>query len=119
MNDFERLDLSSLDPARDPDRWSRLVALTRLRVEETLDRAVPLPSALDLVGGWLRPVLAAAAAVILGLGSARLVVGGRDTALDRASQARRLAALTEESLSRGTRPAGSQLLVALRARSAP
>ena len=32
MNDFERFDLSPLDPARDPERWARFAALTRLRL---------------------------------------------------------------------------------------
>lgn len=116
MNDFERFDLSPLDPARDPERWARFAALTRLRIEAALPGA---QAPLDLVAGWFRPILAAAALLAAVLGSARLLVGSRSAALDGATEARRLAVLSEQTLGRGERPTGAQLLVALRSRSAP
>lgn len=119
MTDPDRMDLSPLDPARDPERWDRILGATRLRVEAALHGLVASPPPLELVGGWLRPILAAAALIALVLGSARLFVGSRGTALEGASEVRRLAALSEESLGRGMRPTGAQLLVALRSRSAP
>ncbi len=116
MNDFDRIDLSPLDPARDPVRWADFVAATRLRVEAAL--AAP-PAPLDLLAGWVRPILAAAAVLVALLGSARLLVGNKGAALEHASEARRLAALSDQSLGQGLRPTGAQLLVALRSRSAP
>jgi hypothetical protein len=119
MNEPDRIDFSALDPARDPDRWDRLVAATRLRVEAALDRLVAAPDPLELMSGWLRPILAGAAVIATLLGAARLLVRDRGSALEGASESRRLAALSDESLGRGLRPTGSQLLVALRSRSAP
>jgi hypothetical protein len=116
MNDPDRFDLSPLDPARDPERWAQFVALTRLRVEAALAAG---PSPMELVAAWFRPILAAAALLAAALGSARLLVGSRSAPLADASEARRLAVLSEESLGRGERPTGTQLLVALRSRSAP
>lgn len=114
MTDPDPVDLSPLDPARDPERWADVVAATRLRVEAAL---APAPA--DLLAGWLRPLLAAAAVLVALLGSARLLVGSRSATLAHASEARRLAALSDESLAHGLRPSGAQLLVALRSRSAP
>lgn len=119
MSDVERVDLSPLDPERDPERWARLVAATRLRLEAVLDRMAAAPGPLELVGLWLRPILVAAALLAVLLGGARLALNGRSAALADASEARRLAALSDESLGRGVRPTGAQLLVALRSRSAP
>ena len=65
------------------------------------------------------PASAAAALLAAVLGSARLLVGSRSAALDGATEARRLAVLSEQTLGRGERPTGAQLLVALRSRSAP
>lgn len=118
MSDFDRIDLSPLDPARDPERWTSLVAVTRLRVEAALESLTSRPTPAELLAGWLRPVLAAAALLAAVLGSARLMVGSRGAALEDAPEARRLAALSQESLGRGLRPTGSQLMVAIRSRSA-
>jgi hypothetical protein len=119
MNDPHRIDFSAIDPGRDPERWARLVAATRLRVEGALKGLAATPSPLDLVAGWFRPILVAAVLVAVLLGTVRLLVGSRSATLSDASEARRLAALSGESLGRGLAPTGSQLLVALRSRSAP
>jgi hypothetical protein len=119
MTDPDRLDLSPLDPGRDPEHWSDFLAVTRLRVEAAMERVADTRDPVELLAGWLRPVLAAAAVLVALLGSARLLVGGRGAALEHASEARRLAALSDESLGHGLRPSGAQLLVALRSRSAP
>ena len=116
MNDRERVDLSPLDPARDPERWARFAALTRLRIEAALAGA---SSPLDIVAVWFRPILAAAALLAAVLGSARLVLGSRSAPLEDATDARRLAVLSEQTLGRGERPTGAQLMVALRTRSVP
>jgi hypothetical protein len=117
MNDLEPMDLSALDPARDPEQWSRLMETTRLRIEAALERRGGAPEVVEILAAWYRPILAAAAvlALVFRLADAAIATGG---ALDGASGARRLAALSDISLGRGLRPTGTELMVALRARSA-
>jgi hypothetical protein len=119
MNDDHPMDLSALDPARDPERWAQVVAATRVRIEAALDRLAAPPAPLDLLAAWFRPILAAAAIAVGILGGARLMIGDRTAGLKGAPEFRRLAVLSSESIGRGQRPTGSQLLVALRSRSAP
>jgi len=119
MTEPDYIDFSPLDPGRDPERWARRMTATRMLVDEVLARRIGRPGALDIVGAWFRPILAAAAVVAALLGTAGAVLGGRNAALDRASEARRLAVLSDNSLGRGERPTGAQLLVAIRSRRAP
>ena len=118
MTDPERIDLSALDPARDSEQWSRLMETTRLRIEAILEGRAGAPGLLDVLAAWSRPILAAAAvlALVFGLADAAIAAGGG--ALDAASGARRLAALSGNSLGRGLRPTGAELMVALGSRSA-
>ena len=53
--DEDRIDFSSLDPTRDPQRWTRIVASVVTRAH----RRRSLPAQL---AAWARPTLAAAAA---------------------------------------------------------
>ena len=117
MKDAEGMDFSPLDPARDPERWLHIVETTRIRVEAALRNRVPAVGVLELVGAWSRPILAAAAILAAVLGTADAIVGSRPSPLDRASEARRMAVLSDYTLGRGQRPTGAQLLVALRSRS--
>lgn len=119
MSDLERMDFSALDPGRDPERWSRLMDATRLRVEAALADRAGATDALDILGAWYRPILAAAAAVALMFGAADAAIAGRGAALEGTSHARRLAALSDNSLGRGFRPSGAALMVALGSRSVP
>lgn len=60
-----RLDLSPLDPRRDPDRWERMVAgvLARASIPDAI--VIPLVRGpLATLAGWARPLLAAAAAIV-------------------------------------------------------
>ena len=119
MTEPDSMDLSPLDPGRDPERWARRLESTRLLVEAVLAGRMAPSRALDVVSAWFRPILAAAAVLAAVVGAAGAAVGGRNAALDRASEARRLAVLSENSLGRGERPTGAQLLVAIRSRRAP
>jgi hypothetical protein len=119
MTDPDGMDLTALDPGRDPERWARRVDATRLLVDAVLAGRLAPSGSLDMVGAWFRPILAAAAVLVALLGAAGVVLGGRSTPLDRASEARRLAVLSDNSLGRGERPTGAQLLVAIRSRRAP
>ncbi len=118
MTEPDGMDLTALDPGRDPQRWARRMDATRLLVNAVLAGRLAPSGSFDIVGGWFRPILAAAAvlAALVGAAGAGL---GRNTALDRASEARRLAVLSDNSLGRGERPTGAQLLVAIRSRRAP
>jgi hypothetical protein len=115
MSDPDRIDLSALDPARDSEQWSRLTEATRLRIEAILEGRAGAPGLLDILAAWSRPVLAAAAVLALAFGLADAAIGG---VRDAAPGARRLAALSGNSLGRGLRPTGAELMVALGSRSA-
>lgn len=119
MTEPDGMDLTALDPGRDPQRWARRMDATRLLVDAVLAGRLPPSGSFDIVGGWFRPILAAAAVLVALVGAAAAGLGGRNTALDRASEARRLAVLSDHSLGRGERPTGAQLLVAIRSRRAP
>jgi hypothetical protein len=119
MNDPERMDLSALDPNRDRLHWARILDATRVRIEAALAGRRAPQGPLDILGAWSRPILAAAAVLAVALGAAGLMIGSPASRLDGASEARRLAALSEHSIGRGERPTGTQLLVALRSRSTP
>jgi hypothetical protein len=118
MSDPERMDLSALDPARDSEHWSRLTEATRVRIEAILEGRSGPSGLLDVLAAWSRPLLAAAAILVMVFGLADAAIAARDSALDVASGARRLAALSDVSLGRGLRPTGPELMVALRSRSA-
>jgi hypothetical protein len=115
MNEPEPVDLSPLDPEHDPQRWSLLMAATRLRVAEAVRRRGRNVDPLAVVTEWARPILAAAAMILLLLGAATVfgVPGMREM-----SQARRLAYLTQSSLLRGQTPTGAELMAAIRIESA-
>jgi hypothetical protein len=119
VNDNDPMNFSLLDPERDPARWARVVAGTRLRVEAALAVRRAHGGVLDIVHAWSRLLLPAAAVLAVVLGAAGAAVGGRRHALDQATEARRLAVLTGHSISRGERPTGLQLSFAVRSRRAP
>lgn len=57
------VDLSALDPTLDPGRWEAMVArITRAATPE-LERRAAMASPVISIAGWLRPALAAAAAL--------------------------------------------------------
>ena len=112
MDESGPIDLSPLDPERDPERWDLVVEATRLRVSAVVSERAREPDAFLVLSGWARPVLAAAAAVLLLLGAAAAL---RATAPAEPSNARRLALLTESSVIHGRAPTGTELLAAVAA----
>ena len=113
MKEPEPVDLSPLDPQADAESWLRLTEATRLRVAAVLrDRELD-PFA--IVSGWSRPILVAAAALLMVLGAA---VGtlGRSTTV-RSSEARRLAYLAETSVLHGHAVTGAEVMGAIRPRA--
>ena len=116
MHEPEPVDLSPLDPERDPARWSALLAATSLRVEATLQRRIGERDPLDVLSRWSRPILAAAGLVLL-LGAAGAMLGAPATVSP--TDARRLARLSETALLHGRPPSGAQIVSALYHRTAP
>jgi hypothetical protein len=112
MNDPQPIDLSPLDPGRDPRHWSLLVEATRVRVGAALLQRSRERDPLAVVGGWARPILAAAAVLVMLLGAAGTLLGGPAAP---GSTAHRLALLAEASAVNGRAPTGAQLVAALRA----
>jgi hypothetical protein len=90
------------------------MAATRLRVSEAVRRRSREADPLAVVTQWARPILAAAATILLLLGAATVfgVPGMREM-----SQARRLAYLTQSSVLRGQTPTGAELMAAMRLES--
>jgi hypothetical protein len=113
MNEPGAIDLSPLDPERDPERWNLLVEATRLRVAPVLSERAREPDSVSVLSSWARPILAAAVAVLLLLGGAATALGGRAPA--KPSDARRLALLTESSVIHGRAPTGAELMAAVQA----
>ena len=117
MHDPGRIDLSPLDPEGDPERWRRMMQATRLRMAAVLRDRERNADPLEVLSGWVRPILAAAAALLLLLGAADAMVDGPGPSPG--SNARRLARLTEDAVLHGRAPTGAELLAAIRAEATP
>ena len=110
------VDLSPLDPGRDPERWSTMLEATRQRVAVALLERGRERDPFDLLSEWARPVLAAAASLLLLLGGAGAILG-RPAAPPAPTDARQLARLSETAVLRGQTPTGARLAALLRHRS--
>jgi hypothetical protein len=114
---WEPMDLSPLDPARRPE-WTALVEATRRAVAATVERRAQRQGPLDMLSGWARPVLAAAAVLLALLGGADVLLHGSvSSGPTRLGEARRLALLSEASVARGWAPSGVELRTILRERA--
>jgi len=106
---WEPVDLSALDPARRPE-WAARVEATRLAVAAVVEGRTASQGPLEVLGGWARPILAAAAVLLILLGGAdALLQGAGGSTRDRVGEARRLALLSEASLAHGRVPTGAEL----------
>lgn len=111
--DERPLDLSALDPARDPALWRAVLDGTLARVDATL--LARRPDALTLIAGWRRPLLAAAAAAVLLLVPVEVALERRET---RAETLRGLVAASE-AWAQGRMHTGAELLHAMDTGTAP
>ena len=107
--DERRLDLSALDPARDPGRWRAVLGATAARVDDALLRRRQDP--LTLIAGWRRPVLAAAAAALLVLVPVEVALERREA---RRETVRALVSASTAWAREGRAPSGAELLRAMR-----
>ena len=111
---WEPVDLSPLDPAHRPN-WTARLEATRRAVAATVASRVMRQGPLDVLGGWARPILAAAAVLLALLGGAdALLHGSVSSAPARLGEARRLALLSEASVAHGRAPSGAELRTILR-----
>jgi hypothetical protein len=111
---WEPVDLAALDPAGRPE-WTARVEATRRAVAATVaSRALP-QGPLEIVSRWARPILAAAAVLLAILGGAEALIHGSGSSVPaRLGEARRLALLSEASVTRGRPPSGAELRSLLR-----
>ena len=115
MMDEERMDLSALDPARDPGRWQAVMQATLAGVDGVLlHRARPDP--LALIAGWRRPLLALAAAAVVLLVPVEVALERRET---RRETLRGLVDVSTAYAQEGRAPTGAELLQAMRAGGRP
>ncbi len=112
--DDGRLDLSALDPARDPARWRAAVDATLARVDAALLRRRQDP--LTLIAGWRRPLLAAAAAAVLVLVPVEVALERRESRLE---TVRGLVSASTAWARDGREPSGAELLRAMRTGGLP
>jgi hypothetical protein len=95
MSHDDPLDLSALDPERDPGRWRALITDTLVRLDAVLEERARRDDPLHLIAAWRKPVLAAAAAVILILIPLEIALERRETWSERVE---RLVALSYQPL---------------------
>ncbi|WP_420126518.1 hypothetical protein [Longimicrobium sp.] len=108
--DDERVNLSALDPARDPGRWRAVMEATMTRVDGVLlNRARPDP--LALIAGWRRPLLAIAAATVLLLVPVEVALERRESHQE---TLRGLVDVSTVWAQEGRAPSGAELLRAIR-----
>ena len=113
MRDDGAIDLSALDPERDPERWEAYLAATLRRVDVVLERRAAAERAADPwahIAAWARPVLLAAAAALAVLVPMELAMEARE---ERAERVERLVALSAGWDPGETPPSGSDFLRAL------
>jgi hypothetical protein len=108
MIDDEKLDLSALDPARDPTRWQAVVDATLRRVDVVLaHRSMREIDAFDLIASWRRSLVAAAAVVLAVLIPAEIALEIRES---RAEAIHRLAVLSASSAQHHQAPTAAEIL---------
>lgn len=108
MTDRDRIDLSALDPMRDPDHWRSVVTETLARVDAALDRRTRDP--LFTIATWRRPLLVAAAIAVLVLVPVELAL---ETKEPQAEQVQRLVSLSAAWDEGESPPSGADFLRAL------
>lgn len=107
----DKVDLSPLDPEREPEHWQSIVSATMLRVNATLQaRGAASEDALITIAGWSRQLLIAAAAGLAILVPVEIALEVRES---RAEAAQRLAAVSIAWVEGQTTPRGSEILRAL------
>jgi hypothetical protein len=113
IDQWQPVDLSALDPARRP-AWAARVEATRRAVAATVGSRKLCQGPLEVLSGWARPILAAAAILLAVVGAADALLRGSPSSTPAAlNEARRLALLTEASVAHDRAPTGAELRAAM------
>lgn len=117
--DNGELDLSALDPAREPERWNAVVDRVHARVDAVIAGRVVRNGPLAAIEAWARPLLAAAALATILL--VPLIRGGDDASRQvdapAGSRERMLAAYTVEWVDSGRSPTSAELSATVEGRT--
>jgi hypothetical protein len=106
--DTDKVDLTALDPTADAGHWESVVASTLAGVDRVLDaRREAENDALSLIARWRRPLLAAAAVVLVTLIPAEFLLEARES---RAEAVRRLATVSVTWIESNQEPTGAEIL---------
>jgi hypothetical protein len=114
----ERVDLSALDLATDQLRYERLVRRVTDAAQRELERRRAAGTTLAVLGGWSRPLLAAAAVVAV-LAGGVLMATERDRAADApaiATEALGVPSPAADWLAEGREPTKADLVLAMERR---
>ena len=103
------VDLSALDPMRDPDRWQQRVGETLRLVDLAMAEAPLRDDPLSHIARWRRPLVSAAIAASLLLGVIELALERRE---GRAQRVQRLVAVSAHWVP-GQPPTGADFVRAL------
>ena len=104
MNEQQPLDLSALDPMREPERWQAFVDVTMLRVDAVLAERSGDP--LRLIASWSRPLMLACVLVVAVLIPVEVILENRETG---AEQIQTLVRLSTQSALGEEVPTGAEL----------
>ena len=109
--EYERVDLSALDPERDPARWNALVDATLRRVDQVVEaRSAMSEDPFSTIAGWRRPLLIAAAASVAILIPIELALEARESRIE---AARRMATASLAWVDEARSPTGAEILRAI------
>jgi hypothetical protein len=106
----ERMDLSPLDPMHDPNHWRAVFDGTLHRVDAVLRERARQRDPLEMIAGWMKPVLLAAAVLVAILIPVEIALEKREANAERIQG---LVALSADWAHAQARPTGGDLLRAL------
>lgn len=110
MSEPDKVDLSVLSPTMEPEHWDRVMAATLIRVDAVLARRAEV--FLVTIAGWTRPLLIAAAALLMLLVPVEVALEKRESGVE---QIERLVALSVEWDRGESPPSGAEFVRALSA----
>ena len=108
--EHEKLDLSPLDPMRDPGHWRAVFDGTLQRVDAVLRERLRQRDPLELIADWLKPVLLAAAVVMAILVPVEIALERREA---EAEQVQRLVTLSANWARAEAKPTAADFVRAL------
>jgi hypothetical protein len=118
--DERPIDLRPLDPTLPNERWeSRIAAITALAAPELARRAALAASPAQILVGWFRPALAAAAVLSVVAGASLALLGSGESPLGGTAEALRLPGPVALWLGDDQPPSVAELAIAVRGGQQP